>query len=47
MANFNFDNVSLSPKEVTELSKAIFETTFANPELSKMHSISEGIDMGE
>jgi len=45
MANFNFDNVTLSAKEVTELSKAIFEVTFANPELSKMHSIAEGIDM--
>lgn len=45
MANFNFDNVTLSPKEVTELSKAIFETAFANPELSKMHTIVEGIDM--
>lgn len=45
MANFNFDNVSLSPKEVTELSKCIFETAFTNPELSKMHKIEEGIDM--
>lgn len=45
MANFNFDNVSLSPKEVQELSAAIFETAFANPELSKMHNIVEGIDM--
>lgn len=45
MANFNFDNVTLSPKEVTELSKAIFETAFANPELKKIHNIVEGIDM--
>jgi hypothetical protein len=45
MANFNFDNVTLSPKEVAELSKAIFETAFTNPELQKMHSIEEGIDM--
>ena len=45
MANFNFDNVSLSPKEVTELSKCIFETAFTNPELTQMHVIEEGIDM--
>jgi hypothetical protein len=45
MANFNFDNVTLSPKEVQELSAAIFETAFANPELSKMHNVVEGIDM--
>ncbi|MDI9257293.1 hypothetical protein [Flavobacterium sedimenticola] len=45
MANFNFDNVSLSPKEVTELSKCIFETAFTNPELAQMHKIEEGIDM--
>lgn len=45
MANFNFDNVSLSPKEVQELSAAIFETAFANPELKKIHTIVEGIDM--
>lgn len=45
MANFNFDNVTLSPKEVQELSAAIFEVAFANPELSKMHKIFEGIDM--
>ncbi|MEW5675566.1 hypothetical protein ABGT15_04575 [Flavobacterium enshiense] len=45
MANFNFDNVTLSPKEVSELAKAIFETAFANPALAEMHSIVEGIDM--
>lgn len=45
MANFNFDNVTLSPKEVAELSKVIFEVAFTNPELQKMHSIEEGIDM--
>jgi hypothetical protein len=45
MANFNTGNLTLSPKEVTELSKAIFETAFTNPELQKMHSIEEGIDM--
>lgn len=45
MANFNFDNVTLSPKEVQELSAAIFETAFQNPELTKMHQIAEGIDM--
>lgn len=45
MANFNFDNVTLSPKEVQELSKIIFESTFTNPALSEMHSIVEGIDM--
>ena len=45
MANFNFDNVTLSPKEVQELSAAIFETAFANPELKKIHTIVEGIDM--
>ena len=45
MANFNFDNVTLSPKEVQELSKVIFETAFANPALAEMHSIVEGIDM--
>jgi hypothetical protein len=45
MANFNFDNVTLSPKEVQELSKVIFETAFSNPALAEMHSIVEGIDM--
>lgn len=45
MANFNFDNVTLSPKEVSELSQAIFETAFKNPALAEMHSIVEGIDM--
>lgn len=45
MSNFNFDNVTLSPREVQELSQAIFETAFANPALSKMHNIVEGIDM--
>jgi hypothetical protein len=45
MANFNFDNVTLSPREVQELAKAVFETAFANPALSAMHSIAEGIDM--
>ncbi|WNM18609.1 hypothetical protein [Flavobacterium capsici] len=45
MANFNFDNVTLSAKEVAELSKVIFEVAFTNPELQKMHSIEEGIDM--
>lgn len=45
MANFDFSNVSLSPREVEELSKVIFETAFANPALSEMHDIIEGIDM--
>jgi len=45
MANFNFDNVTLSPKEVQELSKVIFEQAFTNPALAEMHDIVEGIDM--
>lgn len=45
MANFDFSNVTLSPKEVQELSAIIFEVAFANPQLSEMHSIAEGIDM--
>ena len=45
MANFNFDNVTLSPKEVQELSAIIFETAFKNPALAEMHDIVEGIDM--
>lgn len=45
MANFNLDNVTLSPREVEELSKVIFETVFSNPALSAMHSVAEGIDM--
>ena len=45
MANFNFDNVTLSPKEVQELSAIIFETAFKNPALTEMHDIVEGIDM--
>jgi len=45
MANFNFDNVTLSPKEVQELSKVIFEAAFTNPALAEMHDIVEGIDM--
>ena len=45
MANFNFDNVTLSPKEVQELSAVIFETAFKNPALAEMHDIVEGIDM--
>lgn len=45
MANFNFDNVTLNPKEVQELSQVIFEAAFANPALKEMHSIVEGIDM--
>ena len=45
MANFDFSSVSLSPREVEELSKVIFETAFTNPALSEMHDIIEGIDM--
>ncbi|RZJ67699.1 MAG: hypothetical protein EOO50_05295 [Flavobacterium sp.] len=45
MANFDFSNVSLSPREVEELSKVIFETAFANPALAEMHDVIEGIDM--
>lgn len=45
MANFNFDNVTLSPKEVQELSAVIFEQAFKNPALAEMHDIVEGIDM--
>lgn len=45
MANFDFSNITLSAREVEELSKVIFETAFANPALSEMHDIIEGIDM--
>ena len=45
MANFDFSNVTLNPKEVTELSQAVFETAFTNPALTKMHKIHTGIDM--
>ena len=45
MANFDFSNLNLNPREVEEISKVIFEQVFTNPALEKMHRIEEGIDM--
>lgn len=45
MANFDVTSLTMGPDEVRNVSEIVFEKSFTNPKLEKMHAIEEGIEL--